>query len=136
MTLNTISNAMELNWNSFIRSIFLVHSFSRWWILKYWPKTQWQRNVNNGFNLHAYHISVPFNKLDSLVPCTTTIWHYPNQFLSISIYASAICINALNVSNFNLVCRWLFIKFCSEKPLSHYVVLEGITISVCQSLFN
>ena len=46
---------------------------------------------------------------------------------SIGLFANEIHINPSNVLNAKLAHRWLLIKFCLEKPLSHIVVLEGNT---------
>lgn len=40
---------------------------------------------------------------------------------------------ASGVYDIKLARTWLLIKFCSEKSLSHIVVLEGITSTLCQS---
>ena len=44
---------------------------------------------------------------------------------STGIFAHEMRIKASKVSNFNLVRRWLLIRFCLEKPLSHIAVLTG-----------
>jgi len=55
---------------------------------------------------------------------------------STRIFAHEMHIKASKVSNFKLVRRWLLIRFCLEKTLSHIAVLTGITITVLHKLLK
>lgn len=57
----------------------------------------------------------------------------PINFINKNVCWWKINIIASSVSNFKLARTWLLIKFCSEKSLSHIVVLEGITSTLYQS---
>jgi hypothetical protein len=55
---------------------------------------------------------------------------------SIGIFAHEMRIKASKVSNFKLVRRWLLIRFCLEKLLSHIALLIRITITLLHKLLK
>ena len=65
----------------------------------------------------------------------TSITAFQSMLLT-GIFAHEMCIKASKVSNFKQVHRWLLIRFCLEKPLSHIAVLTGITITLLHKLLK